>query len=272
MSFKLALIQMRVAGGRKDENLSRAQALIAEASRNGADVALLPETMDLGWTDVSSLSEAEPVPEGMPCRILAEAAKKHRIYVCAGLTEREGSEVFNVAVLLGRDGHLLGRHRKLNELEIGHPFYAQGDTLNVVRTDLGTIGLMICADAFARGQVLSRALCHLGADVILSPCAWAVESDHDNSKAPYGDEWRKVYQPVARDFSVWIAGASNTGPITTGPWAGRKCIGCSLVIGPDGDEVIQGAYGEDAEAILYVDVETRERPARGSQWGRYLDR
>jgi predicted amidohydrolase len=266
MKFRLALIQMRIIGGRKDENLSHARTLIAEASRHGADVALLPETMDLGWTDPSSLSQAEPLPDGMPCRVLAEAAKKHGLLVCAGLTEREGSAVFNSAVLLGSSGELLCRHRKLNELDIGHPYYAQGDRLNVAQTGVGAIGLMICADGFAHGHVLSRALGYMGADVILSPCAWAVEHDHDNSKTPYGDTWREAYKPVARDFAVWIAGVSNVGHIQAGPWAGRKCIGCSLVIGPDGDAVVQGPYGVDAEAILYVDVETRERPARGALW------
>ncbi len=272
MPFKLALIQMKVAGGRKEENLSRARALIAEASRQGADAALLPEAMDLGWTDDSCRSEAEPLPDGMPCRALAEAAEKHRLLICAGLTERDGANVFNSAVLLGRNGELLCRHRKLNELRIGHPYYAQGDRLNVAHTDLGVIGLMICSDGFAHGHVLSRALGYMGADVILSPCAWAVERDHDNAKAPYGDTWRRAYRPVARDFAIWIAGVSGVGEMPTGPWAGMRCIGCSLVIGPEGEEVVQGPYGVDAEAVLYVDVTPRTRPARGALWGAHLQR
>jgi len=44
---------------------------------------------------------------------------------------------------------------------------------------------MICADAFAKDHVLSRSLGYMGADIIISPCAWAVPADHDNLKTPY---------------------------------------------------------------------------------------
>lgn len=265
-SFTLALIQMKVVGGQKRENLARAQRLIAEAHARGADVALLPETLDLGWTDSASRREAEPVPGGWPCVQLAESAAREGLYVCAGVTEREGDRVYNTAVLFDRQGNLLCRHRKLNELDIGHPFYDQGDRLNVVPTELGALGLMICADGFAQDRVLSRALCYMGADVILSPCAWAVPGDHDNQRDPYGATWCNAYQPVARDYSVWIAGVSNVGAITGGPWAGQHCIGCSLVVGPDGGVVLQGPYGIDAETILYVEVNPVPRPARGCDW------
>jgi predicted amidohydrolase len=106
----------------------------------------------------------------------------------------------------------------------------------------------------------------MGADVILSPCAWAMPAEHDHATEPYGDLWRKSYQPVAREFSMWIVGVSNVGWITAGPWAGRKAIGCSLAIGPGGEEIVQGPYGVEAEAILYIDVTPVPRPARGCGW------
>lgn len=269
MVFKMALIQMSVAGGAKSRNLDRAEALINEAASRGSRLVVLPETLDLGWTHPTSATEAEPIPEGEPCRRLAQAAARHNMYVCAGLTERFGSQVFNAAVIIGKHGEPLCLQRKINELDIGHPYYAQGDRLNVVHTELGALGLMICADGFARDQVLTRSLGYMGADIILSPCAWAVPADHDNKKDPYGDLWRKVYKQPAKDFRMWIAGVSNVGPIEAGPWAGRKCIGCSLVVGPNGEEVLQGPYGEDAETILYVDVEPAQRPTRGCGWVEY---
>ena len=113
--------------------------------------------------------------------------KREPIYVCSGLTERSGGDIHNSAVLIDKDGNILCRHRKLNELEIGHAYYALGDRLNVCQTELGTIGLMICADGFAKDRVLARSLCYMGADIILSPCAWAVPADHDNVQDPYGD-------------------------------------------------------------------------------------
>src|SRR5436190_21529977 len=116
--FNLAVCQMRVVAGEPQRNRERAATVIAEAARLGAEVALLPECCDLGWTDPSARQLAEPVPEGATFRHLTDAARAHGLYVCAGLVEREGPEVYNAAVLIGRDGALLLKHRKLNELEI----------------------------------------------------------------------------------------------------------------------------------------------------------
>jgi predicted amidohydrolase len=96
-----------------------------------------------------------------------------------------------------------------------------------------------------------------------------VPPDHDNLKDPYGDTWRDAYMPVAREFSVWIASASNVGPVTEGPWKNWKCIGCSLIVGPDGREKMMGPYGERAEKILYFTIQPKRRPTRGTGWDNY---
>jgi predicted amidohydrolase len=267
--FKLALAQMRVDGGCRSANIERAISRIEAAAAAGAQVVLLPETMDLGWTHPAAQTEAESIPDGFACARLCEAARRHGLYLCAGLVERRGSAVYNAAVLIGPDGELLLHHRKLNELEIAHAIYLQGDRLGVVSTPLATFGVMICADAFARGQTLTRTLGLMGADIILSPCAWAVPANHDQAVEPYGQLWLDNYQPVARDFQLWIAGVSNVGWLAAGPWAGRKCIGCSLVIGPGGEIVASGPYGPDADQIIYVEVAPAPRPARGAGWEAY---
>ena len=260
------MVQMRVDGGAKDKNLARAEARISEAARQGAQVILLPEALTVGWTHPSSRAEAEPIPEGHSCRRLSDCARKHAVYICAGLVEAHSDGVFNSAVLLGPTGELLLQHRKINELEIGHSCYDLGDRLRVIKTPPAVFGVMICADAFARGQVISRTLGLMGAEVILSPCAWAVLADHDNAREPYGQLWRDNYGPVARDFRLWIAGASNVGHLTAGPWTGRRCIGCSLLVGPDGKQVLMGPYGAEAEIILYHDISPVPRPAQGEAW------
>ncbi len=266
--FRLAMVQMRIDGGAKQENLQRAERRIAQAAAFGAQVILLPEALNLGWTHPSATAQADPIPSGESCKRLIECARKCKVMVCAGLIERSGSDVFNAAVLIGADGEIVLRHRKINELEIGHAYYSLGNGLQVARTPYGTFGVMICADAFARDQVLARSLALMGADVILSPCAWAVPATHDNSREPYGQLWRDNYGTVSRDFEVWIAGVSNVGWLTDGPWAGRKCIGCSLLVGPDGQEVQMGPYGPEADTILYADIKPIPRRAQGDGWER----
>ena len=62
--INLALVQMTVEGGEPINNIARAKRLIKEAAQNNAQIVLLPEAMDLGWTDPSALTKALPIPEG----------------------------------------------------------------------------------------------------------------------------------------------------------------------------------------------------------------
>lgn len=258
--IQLALVQMHVVPDARDVNLARGIHLIEEAARAGADLVVLPEALPLGWMAASTAAWTESIPEGAACRALRDAAARTGVHVCSGLVERAGAHVFNAAVLIGPDGRVLLHHRKIHELDIAVPPYVRGDRLGVADTPLGRLGLLICADAFAPGESIARSLALMGAEVIVSPCAWAVPPEHDQEIDPYGTRWRGCYGAVARDYGVWVAGASNVGPITHGPWAGHRCIGCSLVVGPDGAPVVEGPYGDDAETTLYVTVVPARRP------------
>ena len=88
-------------------------------------------------------------------------------------------------------------------------------------------------------------------------------------QTPFGKTWQDAYTLVAREFSVWVIGVSNVGPITAGNGKDWDCIGSSPVIGPDGTEVMQGSNGVDAETILYVDVCTLNYRARGTGWEKH---
>lgn len=246
----LALAQMLVQPGRPGENLRRAAARIADAAAAGAQTVLLPEALDCGWTHPSALELAGAIPGGAAFEQLRAAAIRHGVMVCAGLTERCGDRLFNAAVLISPDGGLLLHHRKLHELDFARRLYSRGDRLGVADTPHGRIGLMICADAFADGLVIPRTLGHMGAQLILSPCAWAVPPEFDQASEPYGQLWRDSYGPPAREFGMTIAGCSNIGPVTAGEWSGWQCIGCSLVVGPDSNPLAQAGFG--GEEMLMV--------------------
>jgi len=110
----------------------------------------------------------------------------------------------------------------------------------------------------------------MGAHFIFSPSAWAVKADHDNRKEPYGEEWRKSYRQLCKLYGITVVGVSNVGWLTAGPWKGRKAIGCSLAIGPEGEILAQGPYGSDAEALITVTLQARSRDVKGTDYSRYL--
>jgi predicted amidohydrolase len=261
--FMVGMAQMLVEGGESDANLTRAEEMIARAADDGCAVVVLPETLDAGWTHPGAVAVAEPIP-GPTCDRLAEAAVEAGIHVVAGLTERADERIYNASVLLSPAGELLLRHRKINVLAIAQDLYAIGDSLQVAETALGTLGIPVCADNFSSSLVLGHSLARMGAQMLLSPAAWAVQTDHDNATQPYGETWRRSFSELARLYDMTVVGASNVGPMDAGPWAGRKCIGCSLAVGPGGAILGQAPYGEDAEILMTVPVKPHEPIGRGT--------
>ncbi|MBO9571759.1 MAG: carbon-nitrogen hydrolase family protein [Chitinophagaceae bacterium] len=255
MTVKVAMAQMDVKGNDIETNLKSAERLVADAAKGGAQIVILPECMDIGWTHPGSLQNATTIPDGKVYTKLVELAKKNNIYICSGMTEKDGAKHYNTAVFINPKGELLLKHRKINELGIGKPYYAVGDRLNVVDTELGRFGVMICADALPWDRSITTALARMSPDIILSPCSWAVPPGFDNKVTPYGDLWRDAYMPVAGQFSTYILGVSNVGPIVDGPWKGWDCIGASLAVDNKGKEIVQCPFGVDAESITYVDCE-----------------
>jgi predicted amidohydrolase len=263
MTIRVGMAQTLVEGGRPGPNLDRAVAAVRRAADLGCRAIVLPECLDLGWTDPSARDLAQPIP-GPHFDRLAKAASAAGVYVAAGLVERSGSRRFNAAVLIGPAGDLLLLHRKINELDIALDLYSVGDRLGVAETEFGTVGLAICADNFSDSLAVGHVLARMGAQVILSPSAWAVDAGHDDARDPYGKLWLDAYTELARLYDVTVVGVSNVGRLTGGPWAGRACIGCSLAVGPAG-VLARGPYGVAAEAVTVVEVEPRPPVGRGTK-------
>ncbi len=155
------------------ESVDRFVAAVQRAVTVPADVILLPEGITVAGTGKSYVDVAEPVPGPTTAR-LAELARGRKAYVVAGLYEREGTAVYNTAVLLGHSGELIGKYRKVHlpytEIEAG---LTPGDHYPVFETDFGKVGLMICWDSEFADP--ARALALEGAEIILLPIWGATE-------------------------------------------------------------------------------------------------
>ena len=269
LTYKVGMGQMLVEGGAVESNLRRAAGMIRRARAEGCRIVVLPECLDCGWTHSESRKLARPVP-GEYSEVLARAARENSIYVAAGLTERDGDRVYNTAVLISDAGEILLKHRKINVLTIAQDIYDIGDRLGVAHTPLGTIGIDICADNFPDALVLGHSLARMGARLILAPSAWAVDADHDNVKDPYGPFWMRSHSELARLYDLTIISVSNVGWINAGVWKGRKCIGCSMAVGPGGEKLADAPYGVDAERLEVVTVTLRPAAAKGTAISKML--
>ena len=152
----------------------RIAAKLDQAGSMGVDIAALtefspvqgvPERAYGSWADA-----AEPVPDGPVCRVLAEAARRHRMYVIAGVICRRGPHVFNTAVLFDRSGELLGSYDKTHltfgELRGG---ISCGTGYPVFDLDVGRVALHICYDEWF--PEVARYYAHLGAEILFLPVA-----------------------------------------------------------------------------------------------------
>ncbi len=261
--FKLGMGQMLVEGGKIDDNFRRALEMIDKAVEKGCKIIVLPECLDMGWTYPEAKKLAQPIPDKYS-DIFCQKARNSKIYIVAGLTEKSGDRIYNSAVFISPDGDILIKHRKINVLTIAQDIYSIGNSLSVAETDLGTIGINICADNFPQSLVLGYSLARMGAQLILSPSSWVVPPDYDNEKRPYDTMWKESYKTLASRYEITVVGVSNVGWVSGGVWGGRKAIGGSLAVGPKGDVIARGAYGESEEGLIVADIEMIPRTKKGT--------
>lgn len=270
-TLRVGMGQLLVEGGEPERNLDRAARMIAEAAGHGCDVVLLPETLDFAWTHPSALAEAQPIPGRYSDRLCQEAVR-HGVYVCAGLTERApDGRNYNAALLISPQGDILTKYHKINLLTVEQPYYAVGQTLNVVDTPLGKIGVNICADNFLDGLPIGHTLARMGAEFILSPSSWTVDYSITEEDDPYREKWIKPYSILAQLYNVAVVGTTSVGYIVGGPYEGKKSVGCSLAVDASGIRA-RGTFNEFAGDLVVADLPRPVRTEKGTQIGEMLQR
>lgn len=202
--------------GTPEERRRAFEPLIEQAARQKADLVVLPEVLTYG-RGTTFVQAAEPIP-GPSTAYFGALAKKHDLYLVAGLVEREGPLIYNVAVLIGPAGEVAGKYRKVclpkGEIEAG---LTPGDDYPVFETRFGRVGMMICYDGFF--PEVAAELARHGAEVIAWPVmgmnpllaaaracennVYVVSSTHTDIKenwmisAVYGQDGRPLAQATA---------------------------------------------------------------------------
>jgi deaminated glutathione amidase len=241
--MRIALGQL-TASIHKDENLQLARRAIREARAGGADLVLLPEVFMAFVTAgaaVAPASVAEPL-DGPFVTALAREARAHKLYVGCGVWEAapgERTRAYNTALLLGPDGSPLLSYRKTHMYDA---FGFRESDLSVpgergprvVRTALGTFGLLVCYEL--RFPELARMLALDGADVILLPSAWIA--------GPLKEaHWATLIASRAVENTVFVAAANQSGD---------NRIGGSRLVDPMGVVV---ASGGESPGLVFGDAD-----------------
>ena len=165
---RLATVHLRPQKGKTSaEKCEQFAPAIEEAARQSADLIVLPETLTYYGSGRTYAECAEPIP-GPSTEYFGRLAKQYNTYIVAGLIERDRHLVYNVAVLIGPDGAVAGKYRKVclprGEIEGG---VTPGHEYPVFATRFGRLGMMVCYDGFF--PEVARELGNRGAEVIAWP-------------------------------------------------------------------------------------------------------
>jgi N-carbamoylputrescine amidase len=248
-TIKIAMAQIFCLDGDRAGNFVRIENAIRQAKDAAADIICLPEMAILGWVNPDAHDRACPIPGGDSDH-LCELSKKYEIYLCAGLAEKDGTKLYDSAVLIDEKGAIVLKHRKINILtELMTPPYTPGKGVNVVETKFGKIGLLICADTH-EDEILER-MAQLKPDLLLIPYGYA---EREKNWPEHGKELERVVNEAGRKTGAVVIGTNLVGEIAKGPWRGRIFGGHSVAADKSGKTLIIGTDRDRDIKILTINI------------------
>jgi predicted amidohydrolase len=255
----------------KEINIQKAEDLARQAAGNGAKIICLPELSTTIYfcfdRDKKWFETAEPIP-GPAVNRLAKVAKETGTVVVYPLYENDNGTLYNTAAVLGPDGNLIGRYRKMSIPQILRTvkpgetpgdecfFFAPGNLgFPVFDTPFGVkIGILICYDRHF--PEAARILGLKGAHLLLVPTA------------TYREWIREVWEIELRGHAIanmfYVGGVNKVGKDVSGP-ADRHYFGSALFIDPKGN--VMGRAGDKQDEILYADIDPKACDDTRDLWG-----
>jgi omega-amidase len=252
--FTIAVGQWPVVS-RKDENLERAETFLRDAAREGAALCVLPEMFQTPY-ELDAMERAAEPADGPTLTRIRDAARDLRLHVVAGsFPERDGSAIYNASFLIGPDGAVIGRHRKIHLFDVSleevkvkeSAVLSPGDAPLVAELPFCRLGVAICYDV--RFPEVFRFFESSRVDVIALPAAF--------SRTTGAAHWHLLLRSRAVDCQAYVAAACPA------PLDGAKYVtfGHSLVVDPWG--TILREAGEGSETVIArLDAKLLERVRR----------
>jgi predicted amidohydrolase len=240
---KIACVQMDVEIGNVAANRHRIIEKIREAAEQGAQLVAFPECALTGYC-FASLDEAMPFAEtvnGESANLIAEVCNETGVHAIVGFIEKDQTNYFNAAMLVGPD-RILAAYRKVHLPFLGiDRFLTPGDKpFQVFDTGLGNIGVNICYDI--NFPEAPRVLKLAGAELYVLPTNW-----------PTG-AWRTpkfMLNARAQENHFAVAAVNRVG--TERGW---QFIGQSKIVDCMGDVIVEA--GDDKEEMLFAEVDFEE--------------
>jgi predicted amidohydrolase len=211
----LGLVQMAM-GDDPEANISKAVAMIGEASTRGASIVCLPELFASRYfpQEKKATVHAEPVP-GPTTRRLAAAARECSVTLVGGsLYERApGGRSYNTSVVFDEGGRILGKYRKVqvpqDESFYEKDYFSSGSAYNVFKTTSANVGVLICFDQWYPEPARVNKL--MGAEVLFYPTAIGRVEGIEETEGDWQEAWETVQRGHAISNSMVVAAVNRVG-------------------------------------------------------------
>jgi nitrilase len=245
--------------------LAKAVDVVQEAARNGAALVAFPEAFVPGYPfwamalDPMSINPflqrlyAEAVEIPSPALdLLRETARQTGVSVCLGLSERQGGTLYNGQLLIGPDGQIVGRRRKLVPTSHERMVWGRGDgsDLKVFELPFARLGALIC---YEHANALFRyALSAQGEEIHVAmwPGLGGISSVVDAACRHHAFESQAFVVNVTSVLTPEILTALGSGGSVAKLQPGG---GYTAIVTPRGD-FLAGPL-RDGEGILYADLD-----------------
>lgn len=273
---QIAIIQESPVLLDRTRTLEKAVQLAHQAASAGSELVVFPEAYisgypswvwrlrpsgDWGASEAlhSRLLDSAVDIDAGDLKPLCDCAKQHKISIVCGMNERDGklsqATVYNTVVVVGPDGTILNRHRKLMPTNPERMVWGFGDGsgLKVVDTPAGRVGTLLCWENY---MPLARyALYSQNVELYIAPT-------YDS-----GDDWLGTLQHIAREGRCWVicSGVALTRSDIPADFPNREELypaaeewinpGDSAVIAPGG-EMVAGPMRKE-KGILHAEVDAK---------------
>jgi N-carbamoylputrescine amidase len=272
MPVKTVSLLQYSCSDRLSENREKAEYLIAEAAKQGAQLIALQELFDSAYfcreTDPRFFEWAEPVP-GPTTERFSKLASQLGVVILLPLFERKAAGVyFNTLVVIEKDGAIPGLYRKMHipdDPGFHEKYYfTPGDLgFKVFDTSAGKIGTLICWDQWF--PEAARITAMKGAELLVYPTAiGTLPEESDTDKQEFMNAWKTVQKSHAIANGCYVAGINRVGEE-----GGIKFWGNSFVCGPFGEMLAEGGEGEE---IITTEIDFGKIESQRQTWPFFRDR
>src|SRR4030066_473425 len=257
-TIRVAAVQMISENCCITDNLAHATTWIEKASKDGAELVLLPEFMPTGYLLSEGIWEAAEPKEGPTVTWLKDNSRRLGIWLGTSFLEAEGVDFFNTFVLTNPHGDISGRIRKRSPA-LWETYFFRGESgTNAIDTALGKVGVGICFDN--QKADVAATMSRQSVDLVLMPHSYPVPAE---SSGLFGKErmvrnLQMIPTLYASLLGVPVVLANKCGPWES-PVPGPQLVkttgscfpGLSAIVNSDGS--IMARLGEE-EGVIVADV------------------